>query len=161
MSSSITPFYRPGVFPALSSRLLTTASQSLRAAIQQQLILKKFLQYTFTRSSVPIANSNPWLKERMKVGKVDAGEDAFFYVGTNEGVALGVADGVGGWTQMGIDPATFSWALMDNAASIAKEFSSYKLPLFNAPNGSTDILDAKEILNGAFDKLIKSGKVKA
>ncbi|CAG8488577.1 16727_t:CDS:2 [Cetraspora pellucida] len=186
MSSSISPFYRPGVFPALSSRLLTSASKSLRAAIQQQLILKSFystplrltgLPLTTTkgftyliaaswhpkrrRNSVPITANNPWLKERMKFGKVDAGEDAFFYVGTNEGVALGVADGVGGWTQMGIDPATFSWALMDNAASIAKEFNSYQLSLFNAPNGSTDILDAKQILSGAFDNLIKSGKVKA
>ncbi|CAG8755534.1 8920_t:CDS:2, partial [Acaulospora morrowiae] len=188
MSSSISPFYRPGVFPALSSRLLTSASQSLRLAIQSQLLLKSFyssplrltgLPLTTTkgftyliaaswhpkRKRQPAVNSisagHAWWKERMKAGKVDAGEDAFFYVGTDSGVALGVADGVGGWSQMGVDPAYFSWALMDNAARIAKEFSASELALFNAPDGCADILDAKQVLSGAFDNLIKSGKVKA
>ncbi|CAJ0642204.1 3038_t:CDS:2 [Entrophospora sp. SA101] len=123
MSSSITPFYRPGSFPALSARLLASASQSLRQAINSQILLKSFystplrvggLPVTTTkgftyliaaswhpkrkRQKVPVVNSiseNLWWKERMRPGKVDAGEDAFFYVGTNNGVALGVADGVG------------------------------------------------------------------
>ncbi|CAH1764660.1 22479_t:CDS:2 [Entrophospora sp. SA101] len=183
MSSSITPFYRPGSFPALSARLLASASQSLRQAINSQILLKSFystplrvggLPVTTTkgftyliaaswhpkrkRQKVPVVNSiseNLWWKERMRPGKVDAGEDAFFYVGTNNGVALGVADG------MGVDPANFSWALMESSASVAKEFSSSEIALFSAPNGFADILDSKKILTGAFENLIKSGKVNA
>lgn len=44
-------------------------------------------------------------KEKLKAahphpGKVDAGEDAFFHVSTRSRVALGVADGVGGWSEV-------------------------------------------------------------
>ncbi|CAO3698430.1 unnamed protein product [Rhizopus stolonifer] len=45
-------------------------------------------------------------------GQVDAGEDAFFQTTTSEGLAIGVADGVGGWSTVGVDPALFSWTLM-------------------------------------------------
>ena len=41
-----------------------------------------------------------------------SGQDAFFIsrIGTSPGeVALGVADGVGGWMDSGVDPADFSW----------------------------------------------------
>src|ERR1043166_8761354 len=61
---------------------------------------------------------------------------------------------------MGVDPANFSWALMDNAASVAKD-NAPDLSPFIAPSGYNDILDAKQILSGAFENLIKSGKVKA
>lgn len=43
-----------------------------------------------------------------KVGKVDAGEDAFFQTCTPSGLALGVADGVGGWADVGVDPGKIS-----------------------------------------------------
>lgn len=46
--------------------------------------------------------------KRSKVGKVDAGEDAFFHTNTPYGMALGVADGVGGWADAGVDPGNFS-----------------------------------------------------
>ncbi|TFK76454.1 protein serine/threonine phosphatase 2C [Pluteus cervinus] len=44
----------------------------------------------------------------------DAGEDFFFIqqMRDNSGVAFGVADGVGGWVDSGVDPALFSQALM-------------------------------------------------
>jgi len=47
----------------------------------------------------------------------DAGED-FFYVQemrSHSGVSLGVADGVGGWVESGVDPSLFSQALMYHA----------------------------------------------
>nr|CAG8487624.1 15374_t:CDS:2 [Entrophospora candida]CAG8498949.1 12276_t:CDS:2 [Entrophospora candida] len=189
MSSSISPLYRPGTFPALSTRLLSSASQSLRQAINSQILLKTFYSTPLRVGSLPLTttkgftyliaaswhpkrkrtpptaivnsiseNHHAWWKERVRPGKVDAGEDAFFYVGTNNGVALGVADG------MGVDPANFSWGLMENAATVAKEFSSAEIALYSASsssNGMPDILDSKKILAGAFDNLIKGGKVKA
>jgi len=33
---------------------------------------------------------------------------------------LGVADGVGGWGEVGVDPSEFSWTLMNNAEEEAK-----------------------------------------
>ncbi|KAI8994768.1 phosphatase 2C-like domain-containing protein [Pilobolus umbonatus] len=88
----------------------------------------------------------PYWKQQQKPGKVDAGEDAFFKTSTPTGLALGVADGVGGWGLVGVDPALFSWTLMDNAAIAAK-------------NGKS--VDAHQILDTAFHELRLSGKVAA
>ncbi|KAG0166806.1 Protein phosphatase PTC7 [Apophysomyces sp. BC1015] len=90
-------------------------------------------------------NRIPYWKQS-KVGKVDAGEDAFFHTCTPYGLALGVADGVGGWSDVGVDPALFSWTLMNNAASVAKDENS---------------VDAHHILDAAFTQLRKGGKVPA
>ncbi|KAI6381633.1 hypothetical protein MCOR25_001105 [Pyricularia grisea] len=51
----------------------------------------------------------------------ESGQDAFFVsrVGDTGGVALGVADGVGGWMDSGVDPADFSHGLCGNMASVA------------------------------------------
>lgn len=46
--------------------------------------------------------------KRSKIGNVDAGEDAFFHTYTPYGMALGVADGVGGWAEAGVDPGELS-----------------------------------------------------
>ncbi|KAI9309485.1 phosphatase 2C-like domain-containing protein [Cunninghamella echinulata] len=91
-------------------------------------------------------NQIPYWKQG-KVGKVDAGEDAFFQTCTPTGLALGVADGVGGWADVGVDPALFSWTLMNNAAVAAKD--------------SSPSADAHHILDIAFKQLRQSGKVKA
>ncbi|ORX94118.1 hypothetical protein K493DRAFT_195118, partial [Basidiobolus meristosporus CBS 931.73] len=81
-------------------------------------------------------------------GKVDAGEDAFFECFTPKRVVLGVADGVGGWTEVSVDPAEFSWALMNNC----NEISSLE------KNAS---LHPGEILSQGYDKLVEEGKVEA
>ncbi|KAI9316389.1 phosphatase 2C-like domain-containing protein, partial [Dichotomocladium elegans] len=87
--------------------------------------------------------------KRAKVGNVDAGEDAFFHTYTPYGMALGVADGVGGWAEAGVDPAIFSWTLMNNAAGIAKKSEEHPP------------IDALQILDTAFHQLRRGGKVAA
>lgn len=101
-----------------------------------------------TRQKPPPPNQKkvPYWKENQKAGKVDAGEDAFFQTNTPEGLAIGVADGVGGWSLVGVDPALFSWTLMDNAAVVAKNEKS---------------VNAHQILDSAFHELRRSGKVAA
>ncbi|CAO3640348.1 unnamed protein product [Mucor hiemalis] len=100
-----------------------------------------------TRQKAPTSQKKvPYWKEDQKAGKVDAGEDAFFQTNTPEGLAIGVADGVGGWSLVGVDPALFSWTLMDNAALVAKNEKS---------------VDAHQILDSAFHELRRSGKVAA
>ncbi|KAI8967799.1 phosphatase 2C-like domain-containing protein [Mycotypha africana] len=92
-------------------------------------------------------NEKAYWKQATSAGKVDAGEDAFFQTTTPEGLAIGVADGVGGWSLVGVDPALFSWTLMDNAATVAKN--------------TKQSINAHDILESAFHELRKSGKVAA
>ncbi|KAF9089319.1 Protein phosphatase PTC7 [Mortierella sp. AM989] len=109
------------------------------------------------------SSNDKWWKQKLRVGKVDAGEDAFFHVSTPSRVALGVADGVGGWSEVGVDPALFSWALMDNAESVARltdvdiDYSDVK----DAQVAKKIPLDAQSILDGAYSELVQSGKVEA
>ncbi|CAG8621072.1 8766_t:CDS:2, partial [Paraglomus brasilianum] len=86
---------------------------------------------------------------------VDAGQDAFFHVSTDYGIIQGVADGVGSWGEDGVDPSAFAWAMMENAASIAKELGSAK----NNPNKS--MVDAGVVLSKAFENTVAGGKVEA
>eukprot|EP01136_Pigoraptor_vietnamica_P030423 Opistho-1_new@89655 len=58
----------------------------------------------------------------------------------------GVADGVGGWRQLDIDPSEFAWALMINCETAALE---------------RDDATPKEIMATAYNKLLKDKKVKA
>ncbi|EEY18787.1 conserved hypothetical protein [Verticillium alfalfae VaMs.102] len=59
-----------------------------------------------------------------KRSRPDSGHDAFFVsrVGDTGSVALGVADGVGGWVDSGVDPADFSPGLCEYVASAAYEY---------------------------------------
>ncbi|ODQ64409.1 protein serine/threonine phosphatase 2C [Nadsonia fulvescens var. elongata DSM 6958] len=68
------------------------------------------------------------------------GEDAFFCASLEAGsscltgdtvkdVALGVADGVGGWAELGIDSADFSHSLCEEMASMAKSYINDELPV--------------------------------
>lgn len=60
-----------------------------------------------------------------KLSRVDSGEDAFFVskVGDHsDAVAFGVADGVGGWAESGIDPADFSHGLCTHMAQTALDW---------------------------------------
>ena len=43
-----------------------------------------------------------------------------FLVLLSKGISLGVADGVGGWTESGVDPSLFSQALMYHAHRYSK-----------------------------------------
>lgn len=56
-------------------------------------------------------------------GRPGSGQDAFFTsrVGDSSHVAFGVADGVGGWSDSGIDSAHFSHGLCRYMAKSARE----------------------------------------
>ncbi|KIO34274.1 hypothetical protein M407DRAFT_240612 [Tulasnella calospora MUT 4182] len=60
------------------------------------------------------------MKRRLKTQ--NSGEDSFFVQDLKDrsGVAVGIADGVGGWSESGVDPGVFSQALMYHAARYAK-----------------------------------------
>ncbi|KAJ7582724.1 phosphatase 2C-like domain-containing protein [Mycena floridula] len=72
---------------------------------------------TEQRLSVPFANDSPigsWREKMLnsRGKRHSAGEDFFFI---QEGMSLGIADGVGGWVESGIDPSLFAQALMYHA----------------------------------------------
>lgn len=62
-----------------------------------------------------------------KANRPDSGEDSFFIskIGyDNEAFAFGVADGVGGWSESGIDPADFSHSFCGHMAETALNWES-------------------------------------
>lgn len=66
----------------------------------------------------------------MRRARPDSGQDAYFAarVGKDTNVtAFGIADGVGGWTEHGIDPADFSHGLCSYMAQTALDWSDGKL----------------------------------
>lgn len=69
------------------------------------------------------------LQER-RTNRPDSGQDAYFaaQVGENpHSIAFGIADGVGGWTEHGIDPADFSHGLCSHMAQTALAWKEDKL----------------------------------
>ncbi|GAO45955.1 protein serine/threonine phosphatase 2C [Saitoella complicata NRRL Y-17804] len=83
----------------------------------------------------------------------DTGEDAFFLtsMADADAVALGVADGVGGWSDIGVDPSLFSRALCED---LETEASAIK-------NVASRAGSPKSILERAFTKLVESKRVEA
>ena len=69
----------------------------------------------------PESDIGKWRASLLEGG--DAGEDALMITKTADfaNVLLGVADGVGGWTENGIDPAHYSNALLYYATQYAKK----------------------------------------
>lgn len=70
-------------------------------------------------------------KKRPKAKRPASGQDAFFIsrVGDTNAVAFGVADGVGGWEESGVDPADFAHSFCDYMASAAHEHKADGTPL--------------------------------
>lgn len=101
---------------------LAAASAAKRTPPRSPKYREDFWTYTS-----PAANDNnpPYLRST----KPDSGEDAFFATtigGSANHVAFGVADGVGGWQDQGIDPSEFSHGLCGLMAGTAHlhEFES-------------------------------------
>lgn len=81
----------------------------------------------------PYNRVQPPLK-RSKRARPESGQDAFFVTRLNDtgGVALGVADGVGGWMDSGVDPADFSHGFCDYMAAAAYATTTSKQPPLSA-----------------------------
>ncbi|KAI9837691.1 MAG: hypothetical protein M1837_002706 [Sclerophora amabilis] len=91
-------------------------------------------------------DQNP--RRRSKSGRPDSGQDAFFIsrLGETGGVAFGVADGVGGWLDSGIDSAHFSHGLCEQMAKAAYEFQG---------RADTSVLQAHELLMAGYKNVLE------
>ncbi|KAH8910731.1 5-azacytidine resistance protein azr1 [Coniochaeta sp. PMI_546] len=96
-----------------------------------------------------------------KASRPDSGQDAFFVsrIGDSAGsVALGVADGVGGWMDSGVDPADFSHAFCGYMAAEAYEHTSSdgaKQP------PKTTTLTARELMQKGYDAACRDPSIHA
>lgn len=106
-----------------------------------------------------VFNFNPYnhIKARRKDKKTrpDSGQDAFFVsrIGESSDVALGVADGVGGWIDSGVDPADFAHGFCDYMAHAAYTYQPERdVPPYNARSlmqrGYEDICRDESVLAG-------------
>ncbi|KAJ4295955.1 Protein phosphatase 2C 7 [Collariella sp. IMI 366227] len=92
---------------------------------------------------------------RGKASRPESGQDAFFVSrldGVPGEVALGVADGVGGWMDSGVDPADFSHAFCDYMAAAAAEAKP-------GPPGKQ--LTARQLMQKGYEAVCHDGSIKA
>lgn len=96
--------------------------------------------------------------KKSKSSRPDSGQDAFFVSRLGSGspgageVALGVADGVGGWMDSGVDPADFSHALCDYMAAAAYE---------QQPAGGSSALTARQVMQKGYEAVCHDRTIKA
>ncbi|GAW19964.1 hypothetical protein ANO14919_094570 [Xylariales sp. No.14919] len=93
-------------------------------------------------------------KKRPKSKRPASGQDAFFIsrVGDTNAVAFGVADGVGGWEESGVDPADFAHSLCDYMASAAYG---------HKPNGGEPLLAPRALMERGYDDVTKDRSIHA
>lgn len=84
-------------------------------------------------------------------GRPNSGQDAFFVsrAGNSSNVAFGVADGVGGWADQGVDSADFSHGLCQKMAKVARELES--------PDQKN--LWPQYILGNAYQEILRDGEI--
>ena len=82
-----------------------------------------------------------------------SGEDAFFVasIGGSSNVAFGVADGVGGWADSGVDPSDFSHGLCEYMSSIAQDTNL----------SITKRVYAGELLQKGYDSVVRDKAITA
>ena len=113
----------------------------------------KHNQDFFLYSSAHPDQSPPYVRST----KRDSGEDAFFAAtigGSSSHVAFGVADGVGGWQDQGVDPSEFSHGLCGYMAG-----SAYTLEGLEAESPET--VRPQKLLQLAYDAVIGNPRIVA
>ncbi len=95
---------------------------------------------------------------RSKASRPESGQDAFFVsrLGAVPGeVALGVADGVGGWMDSGVDPADFSHAFCNYMADAALSTPA------SATGGKSAPLTARKLMQKGYEAVCHDPAIKA
>ncbi len=93
-------------------------------------------------------------RKRPKSKRPDSGQDAFFIsrVGDSNGIAFGIADGVGGWEDSGVDPSDFSHSFCDYMASAAYMYKA---------TGNRAPLTARALMQLGYDDVCKDRTIHA
>lgn len=98
------------------------------------------------------------LKEKRK-SRVESGQDAYFVSSVGDPLpdtigqtAFAIADGVGGWTDRGIDPADFSHGLCAHMASVSRSWTASE---------TAQRLSPKQLLTQGYRRLIDDPDIAA
>lgn len=96
--------------------------------------------------------------KRNKRARPESGQDAFFVTRLSDtgGVALGVADGVGGWMDSGVDPADFSHGFCDYMAAAA-----YSHPSDPSTTTNSRPLTARVLMQTGYEAICADASVPA
>jgi protein phosphatase PTC7 len=111
-----------------------------------------FTNPPYDPSKTTIANLKACKDSINKRHRAKSGQDAFFFsqIGTTNATAFGVADGVGGWVESGLDPADFSHGLCEYMTCAARSW----------PQGSnTTSLHPKDLLQVAYDEVTEDDSI--
>lgn len=102
----------------------------------------------FNFSPYSVINKN----RKDKSTRPESGQDAFFVssIGKTSDVALGIADGVGGWVDSGVDPADFSHGFCDYMAFAA-----------NSKNATSAPFSARQLMEKGYDDICNDKSVPA
>lgn len=106
-----------------------------------------FTGEAFNPSKSNVTDLKECKKTKDKRHRARSGQDAFFHsqVGNTRTSAFGVADGVGGWVDSGVDPADFSHGLCEYMACAARIW----------PHGAkSNSLHPKDLLQVGYDEVI-------
>ncbi|RTE68812.1 hypothetical protein BHE90_016805 [Fusarium euwallaceae] len=92
-------------------------------------------------------------RNRRPSARPESGHDAFFVSRINDSgsVAFGVADGVGGWVDSGVDPADFSHGFCDHMAVAAHEHKA----------DSDPPLTARKLMQKGYDAICEDRSLRA
>ena len=88
--------------------------------------------------------------DNINTGRLRSGQDAFFItkIAHSSNIAFGVADGVGGWIESGIDSAHFSHGLCKHMAKAARGLE-----------GSSNKIRARELLQGGYEGVVNDKSI--
>lgn len=156
---------QPNDTPDTSSKPSTTSRFTYRLAAsfcgKQHGFNPSAMFYTFSSATNTRRLSGQPLEKHLARPKarIPSGQDACF-VGPlgDSGVALGLADGVGGWADQGIDPSDFSHGLCERMASEAAKFGQGKGKGLAEMAWPADL--PRQILQNAYDGLAEDDSVK-
>lgn len=107
--------------------------------------LGKQLRLAIVYSGVSKHLTNPMMKKGI------IGEDAFFVAAQKNCDVIGVADGVGGWSSVGIDPSVFSSNLMKQCKKIVEKENFFAKE--KRENEAINISGPVKLLEKAFENL--------
>ncbi|KFY53559.1 hypothetical protein V496_07497 [Pseudogymnoascus sp. VKM F-4515 (FW-2607)] len=95
----------------------------------------------------------PVKKRTSRKARPASGQDAFFVsqLGDSGDVAMGVADGVGGWADSGVDPADFSHGLCD--------YMAYEANNYNPESG--EALNAMALMQEGYNHVVNDKTIRA
>ncbi|CZR53914.1 related to PTC7-2C protein phosphatase [Phialocephala subalpina] len=93
-------------------------------------------------------------RRKDKRTRPDSGQDAFFVsqIQHTPDIAVGIADGVGGWVDSGVDPADFSHGFCDYMAHAAYTHS---------PSESEHPFNARSLMQKGYEEICRDPSVKA